>query len=96
MRLHEAPTLGILTLREVRNVVAYLSSLKPCKGNAVKMDENLGIRKSVRFLLAPRWGAGIRSLRSDYPGVLGRYAPFTPGYYPLCLRHDFTEMWAYR
>lgn len=40
MRLLEAPMLGILTLREVRNVVAYLSSLKSRKGNAVKMDEH--------------------------------------------------------
>jgi putative membrane-bound dehydrogenase-like protein len=34
------PMLGILTPREVRDVVAYLSSLKPSKGKAMKKDEH--------------------------------------------------------
>ncbi|MCX6854478.1 MAG: c-type cytochrome, partial [Verrucomicrobia bacterium] len=34
------PMLGILTPREVRDVVAYLSSLKPSKSKAVKKDEH--------------------------------------------------------
>ena len=38
MRLHEAPMLGILTPREVRDVVAYFSSLKPTKSKAAKTN----------------------------------------------------------
>ncbi len=34
------PMLGILTAREIRDVVAYLSSLKPSKSKAVKKDEH--------------------------------------------------------
>ena len=34
------PMLGILTPREVRDVVAYLSSLKPTKSKAAKKDEH--------------------------------------------------------
>ena len=40
MRFHEASMLGILTLREVRDVVAYFSSLKPTKSKAAKKDEH--------------------------------------------------------
>jgi hypothetical protein len=40
MRLHEASMLGILTLREVRNVFTYLSSLKPSKSKVAKKDEH--------------------------------------------------------
>lgn len=36
MHLHEAPMLGILTLREVSDVFAYLSSLKPPNNKAAK------------------------------------------------------------
>jgi hypothetical protein len=32
--------LGILTLREVRNVFTYLSSVKPSKSKAAKKDEH--------------------------------------------------------
>jgi mono/diheme cytochrome c family protein len=34
------PMLGILTPREVRDVVAYLSGLKPTKSKTVKKDEH--------------------------------------------------------
>jgi putative membrane-bound dehydrogenase-like protein len=34
------PMLGILTAREIRDVVAYLSSLKPSKSKAMKKDEH--------------------------------------------------------
>ena len=40
MRLHEASMLGILTPREVRDVVAYLSSLKPPNNKAAKKYEH--------------------------------------------------------
>jgi hypothetical protein len=34
------PMLGILTPREIRDVIAYLGSLKPSKGKTVKKDEH--------------------------------------------------------